>query len=348
MATSQARIEANRRNAQLSTGPTTAEGKARSRLNAFQHGLAGAGDLLAPDEDAALVAERTRTFAAAFGGSGGAEEYLAHRAAVLSVRMDRADADGKAGMALHVHAALAAFDADRMGELDRLEDQLTRPGAMHAAKAELETDPAGVDRLIEFWDREARALPSMTNPSSRRDQLGSLLDLTAEETRDSTPEQLAERIDAERVRLRAVDAATRAERLALLDRSRMATGRVARLDPPPEVVQIRRYDAAAERGFFRTVRAIRDLRRDQAPAAKHAEPRQPAAIPSIAPAPVAAPPPAERAPSIAAPLGSFRPDIAVAASPLYAGVGAFDYRRIRAELFPHERRSTRKIKKKRR
>jgi hypothetical protein len=38
--TSQARIEANRKNARRSTGPKTAAGKARSRANALKHGLA--------------------------------------------------------------------------------------------------------------------------------------------------------------------------------------------------------------------------------------------------------------------------------------------------------------------
>ena len=37
--TSQKKVEANRRNAQLSTGPTSAEGKKTSSRNASKHGL---------------------------------------------------------------------------------------------------------------------------------------------------------------------------------------------------------------------------------------------------------------------------------------------------------------------
>lgn len=37
--TSQKKVEANRRNAQLSTGPTSPEGKKTSSLNASKHGL---------------------------------------------------------------------------------------------------------------------------------------------------------------------------------------------------------------------------------------------------------------------------------------------------------------------
>ena len=54
---SPARVAANLANAAKSTGPRTAEGKARSRANAVKHGLAGEGICL-PNEDAAIVRER--------------------------------------------------------------------------------------------------------------------------------------------------------------------------------------------------------------------------------------------------------------------------------------------------
>ena len=55
--TSQARIDANRRNAQLSTGPTSDSGKELSRRNALKHGLSGRGVVL-PEREAEAVNAR--------------------------------------------------------------------------------------------------------------------------------------------------------------------------------------------------------------------------------------------------------------------------------------------------
>ena len=46
---SQIQLEANRRNAQLSTGPITPEGKAAVRLNSLRHGLRARATLLPPE-----------------------------------------------------------------------------------------------------------------------------------------------------------------------------------------------------------------------------------------------------------------------------------------------------------
>ncbi len=362
MATSQARIEANQRNAQLSTGPKTIEGKAQSRLNAFQHGLAGAGDLLAPGEDAALVAARTEAFSIEFQASGVAGAVLARRAAVLSVRMDQAQSDAEDAVRLQVQAARFEFDAECVSELDRLTDLLSRPQVMHAARIELEQMAEGIDRLLAFWDRQI-ALIEVSPPNAQAMQrVGSLLGLTVEQTASATPAELVERVRAEQARLRQVDASTRTDRRAALDRHRDLVGRMSRLDPSPQVWKIRRYDAAAERGFHRTVRAIRDLNRDQAHAARKAG--TPAyviaSVSAASPVPISPPvvtPPdnsapmavlAQAVPAIPTSLGSFRPDIAVSASSQKPAVGAFDYARLHNELHPHKRRDVRKPKHKRR
>jgi len=54
--TSEKQIAANRANAQKSTGPQTAEGKAQSAQNALQHGLTAAAPVL-PDEDPSAFGE---------------------------------------------------------------------------------------------------------------------------------------------------------------------------------------------------------------------------------------------------------------------------------------------------
>jgi hypothetical protein len=58
-------IEANRRNAQKSTGPTTREGKATARFNALKHGMTAATTVL-PYEDADSYAELRGSFIATY------------------------------------------------------------------------------------------------------------------------------------------------------------------------------------------------------------------------------------------------------------------------------------------
>ena len=88
MPASEAQILANRRNASLSTGPVTQEGKERSRANAYKHGLTGAGTVL-PEREAAEVERRAVAFQAELQAPGEVGQALVRRAAVLSVRMER-------------------------------------------------------------------------------------------------------------------------------------------------------------------------------------------------------------------------------------------------------------------
>src|SRR5271170_7892913 len=58
MTVSAAKLEANRRNAAKSCGPTSEEGKNRSKLNAVKHGMRAA-TLVLLDEDAQALDGRT-------------------------------------------------------------------------------------------------------------------------------------------------------------------------------------------------------------------------------------------------------------------------------------------------
>jgi hypothetical protein len=88
-ATSQKRIEANRRNAQKSTGPRTDEGKNRARFNAVKHGLTAQTAVL-PGEDPAELAARVEAMAESFGPRNQVEAELLHRVATTTWSLERA------------------------------------------------------------------------------------------------------------------------------------------------------------------------------------------------------------------------------------------------------------------
>ena len=82
--TSQRKIEANRRNAQKSTGPKTEEGKNKVRFNALEHGLC-AETIVLPHEDAQAYQNRLQTWTAEVGPRTDMEAYLVGRMVKLSV-----------------------------------------------------------------------------------------------------------------------------------------------------------------------------------------------------------------------------------------------------------------------
>jgi hypothetical protein len=164
MAISEARLNANRQNAQRSTGPRTAEGKSISRANSLKHGLTGAGVVL-PNEDAAEIERRLAAFQAELEPEGEVGAALVRRAAVLSVRLDRCVSQEAAALSTRIRQVEADF-----------------------------VPPEGADAdLVEKLRAEARA--------------------------------------------------------------------EAMFDPSPEASLARKYEAAAERGFFRALRELRELRK---------------------------------------------------------------------------------------
>jgi len=88
MSTSPARIEANRSNAENSTGPRTLEGKQRSASNSLRHGLTAKTPLL-PTEDPQAYQDFCQTYLAGLQPQGALEEHLARTLADTQWRLER-------------------------------------------------------------------------------------------------------------------------------------------------------------------------------------------------------------------------------------------------------------------
>ena len=86
--TSEKQTEANRLNAEKSTGPRTDAGKQRSSLNALRHGLTGQVVLL-PDEDIEAYNAFTAAIVTNFSVEGAIEAQLAHSYANFQWRINR-------------------------------------------------------------------------------------------------------------------------------------------------------------------------------------------------------------------------------------------------------------------
>lgn len=87
--TTQAQLDANRQNAQKSTGPKTEEGKTTVAQNALKHGLTAAAPVIA-GEDLAAYEQFRRQLSAELLPKGPMESMLAERVIELSWRLKRA------------------------------------------------------------------------------------------------------------------------------------------------------------------------------------------------------------------------------------------------------------------
>ncbi len=151
MVCSPAMLAVNRKNAARSSGPKTDSGKSRSRRNALKHGLTGNGVVL-PDEDSAAIQERFEAFEADLKPKDSVAQYLVRRLAMMSVRMDRSVRNESAAI---TNAMLGAKDAEaeaRAQEIRALVASLRVDPAETARQ--LRRTPEGLDWMI----RECRAL----------------------------------------------------------------------------------------------------------------------------------------------------------------------------------------------
>jgi hypothetical protein len=105
-----AQIEANRLNAQSSTGPTSSEGKAKSSLNALSHGFYSK-HLLLPDEDPAELELLRSSLIESYQPEDGAELLLVERIISSQWKLQRLN---------KLEAATIQRGPDGLGDLERL------------------------------------------------------------------------------------------------------------------------------------------------------------------------------------------------------------------------------------
>ena len=123
MTISEAKLEANRRNSQRSTGPRTTGGKDQSRRNAVKHGLR-AESLLMPDEDPQELEDRKTDWRACLAPRDEVELSVVDDAVEYAWMQDRARRAQAARLATNI--ANAGIDR-AVREADEVKLRLAKP-----------------------------------------------------------------------------------------------------------------------------------------------------------------------------------------------------------------------------
>lgn len=148
-------LDANRRNAQQSTGPRSAEGKARSRRNALKHGLA-AGEILVSDAEHKAVAEAVATWNHEIWPENVAERVVIRRMAVADVRMKRCESADDDSLESTARAAVARW-RDRKQAAARKKAMRLKTDPLNTL-LDLEETAFGCDWLSRRWSGLDRVL----------------------------------------------------------------------------------------------------------------------------------------------------------------------------------------------
>ncbi len=155
MTCSPARLEANRLNAQKSTGPRTPEGKARSRANGLKHGLCSS---VVVAEDLELVSGRISDWYFTLKPQNDYHMWLVEKIAVCSIRIDRAERMERRYRDRRSLKAELDWEDDRRLEVENLGAKIgLRPAQI---VEELRRSPVGCDWLISRWSMLAHAADS--------------------------------------------------------------------------------------------------------------------------------------------------------------------------------------------
>jgi hypothetical protein len=146
MIVTQARIEANRRNALRSTGPNTPEGKQRSRANALKHGLCAS---IVVAEDIAAVQKRSDELFDVLKPVHELQAWMVDRAAIITLRIERCERMERRARDKFSLRAELTWDDDRRLDAESLGRSLARDPAK--AVEALRRTPQGCEWLMARW-----------------------------------------------------------------------------------------------------------------------------------------------------------------------------------------------------
>ncbi|MFO0907096.1 MAG: hypothetical protein U0794_01800 [Isosphaeraceae bacterium] len=177
---SPAQIEANRRNATKSTGPKTEAGKARSRANAFKHGLAGTGIVC---DEAVLdqLEGRVAMWRPYYDAQTEAEEWLLEQFAFTTIRLNIAQGEMLRAIGHASERASQSWDSDRIKEMERIARGFKKDPTATVRK--LESSTPGCVWLMMEWqrllDENAAGHWSETHDNRVHDLIGDRLEFRA-------------------------------------------------------------------------------------------------------------------------------------------------------------------------
>ena len=290
MPCSPAQLEANRKNSQLSTGPKTPEGKAISRANSYKHGLTGEGVVL-PHEDATEVARRAQAMQTDMAPNNELARNLVIKITLATFRLERCALHETKSIAHRMRRAGAAFDDERLAEVEKAISWIAAEPATHARR--LRGSLEGIVKLIEkyeglktdllrpygvIWNyQHCETIHHLMGqrrgdiPHTRARCLGEAIygtmdllnpddapELPLRERKIWAADRLVELIDIELAKLEALKETIDIEAIEL-DRSEASFR--AMFDPSKDAVLARKYEAALDRSLYRALQEYREAQK---------------------------------------------------------------------------------------
>lgn len=261
--TSLAKIEANRRNAQKSTGPKTQAGKEKSKMNAIKHGLVAQATVIpvgeAKEDDTEFTQLLDRV-TAEFKPQGFIEEMLTERIAICYWRLRRAAYAEVGEIRKSLDTVIGDASEDDLSRFQhaKFECESKRPQPKYLA--ELQNTVQGIEFLIEFLDDTRLEFENTGDlRTETRNQLRNYLGYNYNPMRDDEDEDeeyesnLVSMLDTQKKRLSA--------KKALLEENRnlLHEINVIRTAIPLDVSRIVRYEAAIERQLYKALDKLEDL-----------------------------------------------------------------------------------------